>query len=447
MNTKNLLKLLGIFILTIAIVIGGSYAYVRYKYDKMVVEKTKEEHRITQSEKDNNKDNSDTSESTSSKDGDNDKKDNDDNQLSSLNILIMGTDKSGYRTDSVILIHYDILSKSTCLFSIPRDYMLTLSKETQNLIHYYAKYVKFADFSSYVKQAKKESTPSIITQTVEEILDIKIDHFVVVDISGFRKAVDAVGGVDVYIPEHLRYTDPYQNLYINLPAGVHTLDGKKAEQLVRFRKGLNGYGDIGRMQMQQYFLTNYIKKLFSFNSVTKINEIAESLTGMLQTDAQLTEAMEIFQTIKDADFTKVDSLQLPGENKMMNGVFYLVPPSANELKRFYTESILNNSTASKSDSKEINIEVYATVGSKANAAKKLVEKLKADGYKTVEYKGVYKRETVLKTRIFVPKAGTGYDLKKYLLMSEIIEEPKLTDKDGKQTIRVVVGKLQNANLE
>ncbi len=442
MNTKNILKLFGIFILTIIIVVGGAYAYVRVKYDKMVVPNTREDHRITE-ETNNNKPPSDEEKSDDSKQEDN----STDDVVSSLNVLVLGTDKSGYRTDSVILIHYDIMSKSTCLFSIPRDYMLTLSEDTQNLINYHAKFVKFADFSSYVKQAKKESTPSIITQTVEEILDIKIDHFVVVNIAAFRQAVDAVGGVEVYIPDTLRYNDPYQNLYINLPAGVQTLNGEKAEQLVRFRSGVNGYGDIGRMQMQQYFLTNYIKKLFSFNSITKINEIVESLTDLLQTDASLNEAMEILNTIKDADFTKVDSLQLPGSNKMINGVFYLAPPEPEELKRFYTESILNNSTASKDDSKDYKIEVYATLRSKLDAANSLVEKLKSDGYNKVEAKGVYKGELVLKTRIYVPKAGAGYDLKKYLLMSEIIEEPELNANSQEPTIKVVIGKLQNPNLE
>lgn len=55
-----------------------------------------------------------------------------------------------------------------------------------------------------------------------------------IQIPAFKRLVDAVGGVEVYVPQNYHYDDPTQNLYIHLEKGTQLLNGKQAEGLVRF---------------------------------------------------------------------------------------------------------------------------------------------------------------------------------------------------------------------
>ena len=71
------------------------------------------------------------------------------------------------------------------------------------------------------------------------------------DFEGFRDLIDAIGGVEFDVPTRMYYTDPKQNLEIDLYPGKQLLDGKKAEMFMRFRQNNDGTGyaegDIGRM--------------------------------------------------------------------------------------------------------------------------------------------------------------------------------------------------------
>ena len=91
----------------------------------------------------------------------------------------------------------------------------------------------------------------------------------VIDNQALIKLVDVVGGVDFYVPMDMKYDDPSQDLYINLKEGQQTLNGDKAEQLLRYRHGNldkktgrylgtypEEYGgdDYGRMRSQREFM-------------------------------------------------------------------------------------------------------------------------------------------------------------------------------------------------
>lgn len=67
-------------------------------------------------------------------------------------------------------------------------------------------------------------------QTVEGLLGIKIDHYIVIDIHGFTKIIDALGGVDIDVEKRMYYEDPWDDdggLYIDLQPGMQHMDGKR----------------------------------------------------------------------------------------------------------------------------------------------------------------------------------------------------------------------------
>ncbi len=421
---RTLLKFLLIFLLTLTVVVVSGYIYLDQKFkSNLYQERSNQDFSIT--------------------DDDSDKIDQELEErkfTEAINILILGTDNSGYRSDVTMLVHYDPYTRTTSLFSVPRDYKVNLSKEAQKSLNYYAPYIKFTEIFSYCKLAKMDSPSSFVSQVVEEMLNIKINHFVLVDLKAFKTAVDSVGGVEVYVPQNMKWFDPYQDLNIDLQAGVQLLDGEKAEQLVRFRKSRDGsgYGDFGRMQIQQYFLTAFAKKLLNIDNVSKIKEIVSTLSEMLTTDASLADALLILSAAKDADFDRVNAHTLPGVDSMIAGKYFYSPPSDIELKRYFIKTVLDDAEEYDHDSKSYTIEVYSSTNKQSEKAKALTDKLTEDGYKA-EYKGLDRSQRILKSVITVPDSKCGGDLKKYLDMSEIKLDEKTKDKT---LIKLTIGEVQ-----
>lgn len=420
---RGLMKFLLVFLVTLLIVLGAGYAYLDHKFKQgLYQERSKQDYQITDQQKEEDYD---------ALYGKSDE---------AINILILGTDDGGYRSDVTMLVHYDPHSKTTSLFSIPRDYRVSLSLQAQQTLNYYAPFIKFTEIFSYCKIAEMESPASYVTQVVEEMLGVKINHFVLVDLSSFREAVDSVGGVEVYIPQAMYWSDPYQDLYINLEPGLQLVDGKKAEQLVRFRQNSDGtgYGDFGRMQMQQYFLTAYAKKLLSLQSIPKIKKIVTPLAEMLTTDASLADALWILNTAKDADFNRVNAHTLPGYDEYINDIYFFSPRADVDIRDYFRKTVMDDAEGFDQNSKEYKIEVYTSTFEQEQKALNLKDKLLQDGYQA-EYKGLDQRERILKSLILVPDEKSGGDLKKYLDISEIVIDPYPSDE---KTISIVIGEVQ-----
>lgn len=129
--------------------------------------------------------------------------------------------------------------------------------------------------------------PACTVATVEQLTGVRVDHFAVIDFQGFRKMVDAVGGVEMCVPEAI--DDPIGK--INLPAGTYTMDGDQALGYVRVRHGVGvELGDIGRMKRQQAFLSSLVSKILDAGTLAnpiKVLKLVEAGTESLITDPEL----------------------------------------------------------------------------------------------------------------------------------------------------------------
>lgn len=140
---------------------------------------------------------------------------------------------------------------------------------------------------------------------------IPIDYHAQVNTGGFRNIVDAIGGVDIYVPQNMYHYDPTQDLYINLKKGQQHLNGDKAEQFVRFR----GYalGDIDRIDAQKSFMSAFMNKLFSPSTITKISQITSVIQDNLYTNLTLQETADFASKLLDMDLSQGFSMTtLPG---------------------------------------------------------------------------------------------------------------------------------------
>lgn len=180
--------------------------------------------------------------------------------------LLIGMDAGNGNTDTMMAVTYDVKNQHVGVVSVPRDTLMDVPRTVKKINAAYA--------AGGVEEVQKE---------VSELLGFPVDHYVIINLRGFKALVDALGGVDFDVPVNMNYDDPIQDLHIHLSKGMQHLDGTKALQLVRFRSGYAN-ADIGRIETQQKFLTALAKKLLSWHSVTKINDFIDIFAQYVKTD-------------------------------------------------------------------------------------------------------------------------------------------------------------------
>ena len=149
-------------------------------------------------------------------------------------------------SDSMLLLRFDPNRDYVSVLSIPRD----------------TKTVVPGRGVTKINSANYHGGPALAAESVSNLLsDVTIDRYIRVNVQGIEKLIDALGGVNVYVPQDMKYTDHSQHLYINLKKGQQYLDGNKALQFLRFR--YDAYGDIGRVQRQQTFMRALVEEALS----------------------------------------------------------------------------------------------------------------------------------------------------------------------------------------
>ena len=201
-------------------------------------------------------------------------------QGDSYTFLVIGR-TNDLRTNTIMFWHFDVKNSRISLLSIPRDSWINNSLFRGRIN---------AAFPSRYNQARRQGKSSaeataeginFLRQVIHFTFGLPVDRYIFVDLAGFRALVDAVGGVEIYVPMDMWYVDTCQNppLHINLRRGLQVLDGDKAEQFVRFRSGYADQ-DIGRIRAQQTFMAALIKKMLVFDmaQIGRILDIAATYT-------------------------------------------------------------------------------------------------------------------------------------------------------------------------
>jgi len=185
-------------------------------------------------------------------------------------ILVQGLDADNLHTDVIMLVQTDINTDTVKILQIPRDtYAGSNTKYNKKLNEQYL-------------NGKDEN----MRRMIKNILGIDVDFHLTFTIQGFRDAVDLVEGVEIDVPRDMVYNDNSQNLHINLSKGLQILDGKKAEQFVRNRKGY-AMGDTDRVNMQRLFLSAFIKQALKPENIVKVPELMRLFEKNIRTDLSL----------------------------------------------------------------------------------------------------------------------------------------------------------------
>ena len=228
-------------------------------------------------------------------------------------LLVTGRDRVSALTDVIMLACFDPAAERICVLQIPRD-----------------TYALYGD-GRYrkINGAQKELGEDGLRVLLENALGIEIDGYLSLDLDAFGKSVDALGGVEIELDAPLRYSDPSQDLHIDLDSGRQTLDGKQAEMLVRYRSGYLR-GDLDRLDVQKKFLAALFDTLRAKVSVANAYELASALLGEVSTDVNLALCTALALEALKLDKSRLLFCTLPGEDivsRKSGASFYVMAKS------------------------------------------------------------------------------------------------------------------------
>lgn len=234
-------------------------------------------------------------------------------QKSYVNALLCGVDKDGYRTDVLIFAQMNLITNTINMVQIPRDTYVDINHIDKKINSAYG----------YNKEEQLFKEVSYILPGVE------IDKYMLVNIKGFREIIDAIGGVEFNVPTNLKYDDPYQDLHIDLNKGMQNLNGKKAEQLVRFRKDNDGNDietllGISRVDMQREFIYTAIDQILSVKNVLKVPKLISIATDNVTTNFTYNDIAKYAPMVLKIDKDSINIMSLPGEDRYEYGAWYFI---------------------------------------------------------------------------------------------------------------------------
>lgn len=198
----------------------------------------------------------------------------------SRNFLLLGRDRASGLTDVIMLASIGTDSKSVTVVQIPRD---TYARYTDG------GYKKLNGAMSSLGGAGE------LCKLLSHAMCVDIEGYCVFDLDALVKVVDAIGGVEIDLPFDMDYDDPYQGLSIHLDAGRQTLDGRAAEQFVRYRAGYVR-GDLGRIDAQKLFISAFIKKVTETISPAALIRIIGAVIGDVRTNLGIVDITRLATT-------------------------------------------------------------------------------------------------------------------------------------------------------
>jgi len=233
-----------------------------------------------------------------------------------VNVLLLGVNDG--LTDTIMLVSFDMEAKHVDLISIPRD-------------TYYHREGYNGDAENKINAAYRNNPLNTAKAVSEILLGMPINYYAVVDYEGIKNIVDSMGGVPMNIPFHMRYSDPYDKppLVIDIPEGPQVLNGEKAVQFLRYRKGYVE-GDIGRIKAQQEFMKSAFRQCLSFN----LPKIARTVFENVESDITLGVATSLATKAVGITADDIKTYLLPG-TPLPDAPYYVIPDAEGTAKMIY----------------------------------------------------------------------------------------------------------------
>lgn len=211
------------------------------------------------------------------------------------NALHTGHDNTTVNTDTMMILHIPADGSRPAVISFPRDSWVDIPGYGKGKLNsaYSDAFNAARDHGAGLVAAESDGIIST-ARTLSALTGLHIDHYVQIDLLGFYRISEAIGGVEVCL-NHAQNpsteTDGTRHGFsgINLPAGVSVIKGAMALAFVRQRHGIPG-GDLGRIRRQQYFLAAALRKVESAGVLLnpfKLHNLLTAVSSSLLTDPSL----------------------------------------------------------------------------------------------------------------------------------------------------------------
>jgi len=260
-----------------------------------------------------------------------------------LNILLLGLDgrntaensdlgggnDASIRSDTALIMHIAADRQQVSMISIPRDSIVNIPECPTTTPGLYAparQDTRFNAAFAYANVVGRDAGSGALCAmyTVETLTNVRMDGFIAVDFAGFRNMVDALGGVEMCIPNYIHA--PLAG-GLRLSPGRQTLNGWQTLQLARARKGsgLDGFGsDLGRIQRQQDILAAIALDVLSRNLLTDAPALLQFLgattSSMVMSDnfSSITGLAGLAQSLQNIRPNNIEFITVPNTTNPAN---------------------------------------------------------------------------------------------------------------------------------
>ena len=209
------------------------------------------------------------------------------------------------RTDTLFLLSLDLDHKKVNMLSIPRDTYT---------------HIAGTHWNTKINAAYATGGPQRAIDTVDELLGVRADHFLVLNIDSTKKMVDALGGVDVNVEHEMHYHDAWGHLSIDLMPGEQHLNADQAVGFARYRHPDAGQkpsledGDERRMYRQHVLLQAMVAKAKNFTTVADAPHFIDVTMSAIHTDLNRTQLYDLAAIFHGVQKDDIRTASLTGED-------------------------------------------------------------------------------------------------------------------------------------
>jgi LCP family protein required for cell wall assembly len=274
-----------------------------------------------------------------------------------INILLLGIGGSGHEgpflTDSMLLVQIKPQSSEVAFVSIPRDWLTSLPNNLGD------KKINSVFAEGMARTKNYDTAGKWARQAVERMSGLTIPYFAVIDFTGFAKAIDEIGGVDIQIDNSFSDSQFPDDKLGWLPTqsfekGTEHMDGKRALIFARSRHGNNNEGsDFARSLRQQKVIFAFKNKILNKNLLTnpgKINNLLGILSDHFHTNLNPGEIYHLYELVKNQNMQNFLSLNLGLETGLVcpeiqaeTGAYILIPcpgKTLDDIRAYFKNSFL-----------------------------------------------------------------------------------------------------------
>jgi LCP family protein required for cell wall assembly len=215
------------------------------------------------------------------------------NGSSRVTMLVMGLDYRDWeagsgapRSDSMMLVTIDPITRQAGMLSIPRDLWVEIPGFDHNRIN-----------TAYMLgEAYKlpGGGPALACETVEGVVGVPVDYYAVIDFQSFESVIDEIGGIDILVEEPIKIA-PIGRLAIKLEAKAYHFDGAEALAYARVRKAAGD--DFGRARRQQRVVMAVLDRIVGFDMlpglISGAPALYQELASGVRTDLSLNQIVSL----------------------------------------------------------------------------------------------------------------------------------------------------------